>query len=201
MKRCISILIALLLPIFSHAGDWKTYPYSDPNSEIVFPKDEGAHALLKGGLEWWYVVINAVGETTGDKYSILVTHFNNQFRFFTVTNVTKKTHKSGTTMGLLNSKQGSLDVKQYTVYGTDYMRCKQDLSGNLIPFEYEFETNHSDMHIKGDLRSLKPPMMEGVTGYVPIGSSGYSWYYSLTRLDLNAVLTYGGITENISGLG
>ena len=201
MKRYIIILIAFLfLPIFSHAADWKTYPYTDPNSKIVFPNDEGSHAPLKG-LEWWYVVINAVGVTTGNKYSILVTHFNNQFRFFTVTDVTQKTHKSGTTVGVIDSKKGSLDVKQYTVYGTDYMRCKKGPDGSLVPFEYEFETNHSDMHIKGELKSLKPPMLEGVTGYVPIGSSGYSWYYSLTRLQVNAVLTYEGITENISGLG
>ncbi len=203
MKKCALVLFALLfLPLFSQASDWKTYPYTDPNSKIVFPKDEGSHSIIfPTGLEWWYVVIHAVGETTGDKYSILVTHFNNQFRFFTVTNVTQKTHLSGTTLGLVNSKAGYLDVTQVTQYGTDFMRCKKDQSGNLVPFEYEFETNHSDMHIKGELVSLKPPMLVGGTGYVPIGSSGYSWYYSLTRLQLNAVLTYGGITENISGLG
>jgi predicted secreted hydrolase len=201
MKRCFSILFILfLIPIFSYASDWKTYPYQDPNSKIVFPQDEGFHRPIMG-LEWWYVVIHAVGETTGDKYSILVTHFNNQFRFFTVTNVTQKTHLSGTTIGLLNSKFGYLDLTQTTPYGTDYMRSKKGADGNLIPFEYEFETNHSDMHIKAELKSLKPPMMVGGTGYVPIGSSGYSWYYSMTRMDVNAVLTYDGITENIKGLG
>jgi predicted secreted hydrolase len=203
MKRFSFVLISLLLlPIFSHASDWKAYPYTDPNSKIVFPNDEGAHGIIfPKGLEWWYVVIHAVGETTGDKYSILVTHFNNQFRFFTVTNVTQKTHKSGTVMGILNSKQGSLDLKHITQYGTDYMRSKKDPNGNLVPFEYEFETNHSDMHIKAELKSLKPPLLVGESGYVPIGSSGYSWYYSLTRLEVNAVLTYEGITEKISGLG
>jgi predicted secreted hydrolase len=202
MKKWIYIFITLLffLPFTSHAADWKTYPYNNPDSKIVFPDDEGSHAPVLG-LEWWYVVIHAVGETTGDKYSILVTHFSNQFRFFTVTNVTQQTHKSGTTLGLLNSKHGSLNVKQTTQYGTDYMRTRKDSGGNLIPFEYEFETNHSDMHIKGQLKSLKPPMMVGGDGYVPIGSSGNSWYYSLTRLDVDAVLTYNGITERITGLG
>lgn len=202
MKKWISIFITLMffLPFTTQAADWKTYPYNDPASKIVLPDDEGSHAPVLG-LEWWYVVIHATGETTGDKYSILVTHFSNQFRFFTVTNVTQQTHKSGTTMGLLNSKHGSLNVKQTTQYGTDYMRTRKDSGGNLIPFEYEFETNHSDMHVKGQLKSLKPPMMVGGTGYVPIGSSGNSWYYSLTRLDVDAVLTYNGITERITGLG
>lgn len=201
MKNCIFILIALFfLPVLSHANDWKAYPYNNPDSKIVLPDDEGSHAPLLG-LEWWYVVIHAVGETTGDKYSILVTHFNNEFRFFTVTNVTQQTHKSGTTLGVLNSKHGSLDIKQITQYGTDYMRNKKDSNGNLVPFEYEFETNHSDMHIKGELKSLKPPMMIGGDGYVPIGSSGNSWYYSLSRLEVDAVLTYEGTTERITGLG
>ncbi len=201
MKKCVFILIALFfLPVLSHATDWKRYPYNNPDSKIVFPVDEGSHAPVLG-LEWWYVVIHAVGETTGDKYSILVTHFNNRFRFFTVTNITQQTHKSGTTLGILNSKHGSLDIKHITQYGTDCMRSKKDSSGNLVPFEYEIETNHSDMHIKGELKSLKPPMIVGGDGYVPIGSSGNSWYYSLSRLQADAVLTYNGITERITGLG
>ena len=82
--RNVIIIGLLITPFVSYADDWKTYPYSDPHSKIVLPKDEGAHQPLLG-LEWWYVVIHAVGETTGNKYSILVTHFNNEFRFFTVT--------------------------------------------------------------------------------------------------------------------
>ena len=155
MRKCslVIIIVWLFLPLFSSASDWKKYPYSHPDSEIVFPRDEGNHSIIfPAGLEWWYVVVHAVGETTGNKYSILVTHFNNEIRFFTVTNVTKKTHKSGTTAGALLSKRGSLDLKHFTPYGTDYMRSKKDRSGNLIPFEYELETNHSDMHIKAELK-------------------------------------------------
>lgn len=135
MKRFSFILIIALLifPLFSHAADWKIYPYANPDSEVVFPQDEGNHSIIfPAGLEWWYVVLHAVGETTGDKYSILVTHFNNEVRFFTVTNVTKKTHKSGTTAGILISQRGSLDLKHVTPYGTDYMRNKKDRKGNLV---------------------------------------------------------------------
>ena len=41
------------------------------------------------------------------------------------------------------------------------MRCKKDSAGILIPFEYEMETHHSDMHLQAELNAIKPPMMVG----------------------------------------
>ena len=214
IKRFCCIFIALLfLPCFSQASSWKTYPYQDPKSAIVFPTDEGSHLttgnLSNTNLEWWYFVIHAVGQTTGDKYAIVVDSVNNGGRFFTITNLTKNTHASATWPGTLSSPAGSLNLQHTTNWGTDYMRNKKDASGNLIPFEYEFETKGGPlplfgglaMNIKGSLVSQKPPMMAGGTGYVSIGYAGESWYYSLTRLTVNAVLTFNGTTENITGQG
>ncbi len=213
IKRFCCIFIALLLlPCFSQASNWKTYPYQDPHSAIVFPTDEGSHLttgnLANTNLEWWYFVIHAVGQTTGDKYAIVVDSVNNGGRFFTITDLTKNTHASATYPGTITSATGSLNLTHTTLWGTDYMRTKKDSSGNLVPFEYEFETKggsylpiSNTMNIKGTLVSLKPPMMAGGNGYVSIGYAGESWYYSLTRLTVNAVLTFNGTTENITGQG
>lgn len=182
----------------SQIKSWKKYPYHQSGSKIHFPKDEGKHSMFPN-LEWWYTVIHATGETTGEHYSILVTHFNNRFRFFTVTNLERKQHISGTTQGKLESKKGYLDLKHKTKYGTDIFRSKKDLNGELIPFEYEIKTHHDKMKLEVSLSALKRPLMVGGQGYMPVGKSGKTWYYSLTRLQALGKLTINGFTENIKG--
>ncbi|MDZ4677950.1 MAG: lipocalin-like domain-containing protein [Oligoflexia bacterium] len=180
-------------------SDWKKYPYYPVQSKIEFPKDEGRHKW-NSALEWWYVVMHVTGETTGNEYSVLVTHFSNGYRFFDVTNITNKTHVSGTTKGKWNAHEGFLDVTQITPYGADTMRTKRDEKGQLIPFEYEMHTHHSEMELRAEVKALKAPFMVGGDGLVQIGTSGWSWYYSQTRMEARGVLTYKGITESISGI-
>ncbi len=202
-SRAGSVLLAVGLVGVSSAvagADWRAYPHTDPASEIRFPEDEGSHAPLLG-LEWWYVVIHAQGLESGDEYAILVTHFNNEARFFTVANVTRGIHRSGTTLGVLRAEKGFLDLTQTTPYGTDILRTQRDPEGRLIPFAYQLETHHPDMQLRAELEASKKPAFPGRTGYVPIGSSGHSWYYSLPRLEVSAVLTFEGRTEPIRGLG
>lgn len=170
-----------------------------PGSVIRFPQDEGTHHTIKG-LEWWYVVVHATGKVTGDRYSILVSHFNNQARFFNVTNITQKTHVTGSTFGYLKSKEGYLDLTHHTPHGTDFLRNSRQEDGTLIPFHYEMQTHYKGLKLNAKLFSLKPPMLVGGSGYGPVGSSGNTWYYSLTRMPLQGELEYLGITEPIEGL-
>lgn len=196
--KIIFIFIFSLKTIYANEY-WKKYPYHQKNSKIYFPQDEGRHDSFPN-LEWWYTVIHAKGEITKDRYAILVTHFNNRFRFFTVANLDRKTHLSATALGKLEAKRGYLDLKHTTKYGTDIFRNRKGINGRLIPFEYEIKTHHSRMNIDLNLRSLKKPLMVGETGYTSIGSSGNSYYYSLTRLDVHGELTIDGFSEKINGL-
>jgi len=180
------------------SSNWKNYPYQDPKSVIRFPEDEGRHTKLVV-LEWWYTVIHARGESTGERYSILVTHFNNLFRFFNITNIDRKTHVSGTALGPLDSKIGSLDLRHKTQYGTDIYRSRKDETGNLVPFEYEMKTHHDRMGLDVTLKALKKPMMVAGDGYTSVGSSGHTWYYSLTRLEVVGTLEFEGHVEKITG--
>ena len=199
MKITLFVLISLFF-LKAYAGqDWKNYPYHENGSKIFFPKDEGRHTMFPN-LEWWYSVIHAQGEITGERYSILVTHFNNRFRFFTVTNLDRKSHISGTTMGKLIAKKGYLDLKHKTKYGTDIFRSVKSSKGELIPFEYEIKTHHDQMELDIILKAQKKPLMVAGDGYTSVGSSGKSWYYSLTRLEAIGKLTVNGFTENIKGL-
>ena len=179
---------------------WKFYPYKDPGSQIVFPKDEGRHIGVPN-MEWWYSVMHLRGETSGDRYAVLVTHFNNQIRLFTVTNLDKKVHTSGATMGLLNSSFGRLDLTHRTKYGKDIFRTKKDEKGKLIPFEYEIQTHHDKMNLSVQLKSQKRPMMVAGDGYIAVGTSGHTWYYSLTNLAVSGVLEHQGLKEKVTGIG
>jgi len=194
MKLLICILLMMVIVGPLEGAAWKKYPYNEPGSSITFPQDEGRHRGV-ANLEWWYVVLHAKGQITGHEYSILVTHFNNTFRFFTITDLTDKTHESGTTRGKLKAHAKYMDVNQFTDYGHDYFRVKKDDRGALIPFEYEIETHHDSMYLKADFVALRPPMMVMKNGHFKIGKSGQTFYYSLTRLQARGVLTYHGITE------
>ncbi len=174
-------------------------PATLEGGQITLPRDEGRHSPLPE-LEWWYVVYHVKGEITGNSYSILVTHFNNFFRFFTVSNISEKKHYSGTTLGSLKAQKNYLDLEQHTPYGIDVFKNKKDSSGALLPYQYFMETNHNTMHLSASLKALKPPMPAAGLGYIPVGSSGMSWYYSLTRLQVSGSLTIEGLSEPISGI-
>lgn len=198
--RVAFVFICLLFIGLVSAGElaWKKYPYQDPASTIRFPHDEGSHKMIPN-LEWWYTVIHATSEDSGERYSILVTHFNNQVRFFTVTNLDRKVHISGTAVGQLKSAEGFLDLKHKTKHGTDIYRSRKDGSGKLIPFEYEIKTHYDRMNLDVTLSAIKKPLMVVGDGYIDIGSSGHSWYYSLTRLDVFGTIELDGRKEKIKG--
>lgn len=195
----LSFIFICLFSFTTYAHQhWKQYPYQDPNSSIRFPEDEGTHNIVKG-LEWWYVVIHAQGKISKDQYSILVSHFNNQTRFFNVTNLTKKSHVIGSTFGVLKSQKGYLDLSHKTPHGVDILRTKKNSQGELIPFQYEMKTHFKDMRLEAEFSPIKKPAMIGLDGYGPVGSSGKTWYYSYTRMEIRGKLTLNGLTESIDG--
>lgn len=196
------IIFIFIFTITSYAQTWKNYPYQLAGSDIVFPQDEGKHKLFpKFNLEWWYLVVHGKGLITGDNYSILVSHFNNRIRFFTITNIDKKTHASASAFGKLQNSTEYLDLRHTINNKTDHFRIKKDMDNKLVPFQYEVKTHGKDMQIDLDLDAIKPPLLINGTGYGPVGSSGFTWYYSLSRLNINGKIEYKGIKEPIEGIG
>jgi predicted secreted hydrolase len=198
MKKLFIITLVFLSSTIG-AQEWKQYPYQNPNSNILFPDDEGIH-YDSGGLEWWYVVMHVRGMVSGNKYSILVTHFNNLVRFFTITNISTKEHESGTSYGPIVASNKYLNVKQITPHGIDYMRTQKKDNGDLIPFEYELKTHYETMSLKAKIKSKKLPLMVGGDGFVDVGSSGQSYYYSLTQMKASGTLEFKGKKESFIGI-
>jgi predicted secreted hydrolase len=202
MKKLLITALLLTLSLSAFASTWKHYPYQVAGSDIVFPRDEGKHKNFpKFNLEWWYMVVHAKGVTTGENYSILVSHFNNRIRFFTISNSDQKTHQSDSQIGSLSNSKDHLNLTHKINGKVDHFRSKKDTQGKLIPFEYEVKTHGKNMEIDFDLVSQKPPLLINGTGYGPIGSSGFTWYYSLTRLGVKGRIKYKGINEEIVGTG
>lgn len=187
----VILFILLIISFTVSAGSWKKYPYQAEGTDIVFPKDEGSHKP-QIGLEWWYYVIHAKGMLSGDRYSILVSHFNNHIRFFSITNVDTGEHENSSELGWLSSKKKKLDLTHKTKHGKDTLKT-------VAPFEYSANVFGKEIELDANMISTKIPLMVTGTGYVPVGSSGHSWYYSNTRLNTEGTLKFKGITEPFIG--
>lgn len=207
LKKILYIfLVSNLSIIFIQAQDWKTYPYHQEGSDIYFPKDEGWHpdALM----EWWYTNAHATGTITGNKYSIMLSYFYYpQFLFsgLRIFNISNDTRNQFYTQTLLcdysNLALDHLNLKTVpSKTGKEGWITVQDSLGELKPFEYKIsaESQFGSINMKYD--AVKRPLEIAETGFLYQGTSGYSYYYSQTMLNLSGTLTLDGITEPITGI-
>jgi predicted secreted hydrolase len=76
---------------------------------------------------------------------------------------------------------------------------------DLLPFEYTLlvsgtsQQDSQPMKLAVDMNCLKKPLIVGGDGIVSYGDYGYSYYYSLTRLDVVGLITLNEITEEVNG--
>ena len=205
-KKCLlTSLLFCLTVIFIPAQDWKTYPYHQEGTSIFFPRDEGWHS--NASMEWWYTNANVTGAITGNKYSIMVAYFyypqflSDGIRIF---NIANDTHNQFYTQTLFcnynNLATDHLNIKAYPLgsMGEEWITL-QDSLGKLKPFEYRISTVSQFGSINAKYDAAKRPLMIDETGFLYQGTSGYSYYYSLTKLNLTGTLKLNDITEPITG--
>jgi len=208
IHRCLLTVTSLLAFAFcTHAQDWKTYPYQQQGSVLTFPDDEGYHPGEV--VEWWYTNAHVTGDSSGKKYSFMLTYFYyplfgfSGFRIFNISN-----DSDG---GFYQETQPC----QYPTLSQDHLEIKatvgllgltqekwetlKDTGGNLIPFQYHIEAASGDGAIDVSYNTLKRPLMVGETGFLYQGITGYTYYYSQTKLEVSGTLTLQGITEPVSG--
>lgn len=170
----------------------REYPYHLSGTTITFPQDEGAHPGISA-LEWWYTVMHVKGKTTGHEYSILITHFSNEFRFFNITDLTADKLISATTQGKVKSKIGELNLSQETPYGLDTWVTTK-------PFEYDLFTHGEKTELQTHLTVIKEPLRVAKHGISMVGSSGITWYYSFTRMEASGKIKFENTEEEFSGI-
>jgi predicted secreted hydrolase len=160
------------------------------NGILTFPEDEGRHEDAK--TEWWYFNCHVVSND-GGYYGIMVSYTVDNLLYMVISDINRKTcnptiiRKSN----VIYSKQ-KLDLK----YGSNWWK---QVEGE--PFTYEMHNHYKEIGLDFHLKSLKPPLILGEKGKVPMGKGGYSYWYALTRLDVSGELTLGDEKKSIYGTG
>lgn len=204
----LTIIITLFLcshTLFSQ--DWKVYPYSPPASLLSFPEDEGRHPAEP--VEWWYTTGHLTGETSGRSISYMLSYFYspyNIFDGFRILNIsdddsglflsdTKPLNYSTLSTDSLNIVAGIYPT------GTEYWQNSTDGNGYAIPFRYKLSAETTDASIILEYDATKRPLILADSGLLDQGPAAYTYYYSLTGNDVTGIITFNGITENVTGSG
>ncbi len=203
------IYLTILLSVYhsTNAQSWKIYPYSPQGSLIEFPRDEGYHP--SESVEWWYANGHFTGEISGHQYSFMVSYFHRPafifdgFRIFQLTDETTGVSYSQT----LPCNYPVLAVDSLHIYASfisgnpsEEWVNQVDSYGNMLPFEYELNASMSNAAINFKCSSNKPPLIINDNGLLNLGETNYSYYYSLTDLNLSGNLELDGQKEKISGI-
>ena len=200
---------------------WDRFPYHRAGSALVFPRDEGWHQLLPGGIanpalsdmEWVYVNahLREVGGE-GRTFVVFAAYFTQHLRFLVIREFDRDGRfvfcYSGSAWGVLRASDERLDLSFSHAAGTDRWVTVLGDDGELIPFRSRLSASDDagEFSLELDLENMKRPYEAGGVGYLPFGARGNFYYYSLTRLRVTGSLnltTRGGRREscNVEGIG
>lgn len=201
--------------------DWTTFPYHRPGSALSFPRDEGWHRLLPGGLanpsfdEMEWVYLNAHLEEQGGagrRFVAFAAYFTQGLRFLVVRSFDAEDRAlashTGTAWGLLRPSAERLDLSFRHGGGEDTWQGLEDAGGTPRPFASRLQAvdDAGAFGVDLTLESTKAPYEAGGRGHLPFGRRGAFSYYSLTRLTADGELTFhhpDGATEvvPVRGIG
>jgi predicted secreted hydrolase len=160
------------------------------NGILTFPEDEGRHEDAK--TEWWYFNCHVVSSSDGCCYGIMVSYTLDNIHII-ISDINRKTYNP-TVIPDSNIKYSKhkIDLKS----GSNWWRQVEN-----EPFTYKMHCEHGEMELDLHMKSLKPPLILGDNGRVPMGKGGYSYWYALTRLDVSGELTLGDEKKSVHGTG
>jgi predicted secreted hydrolase len=169
--------------------DWEQYPYKV--GKLRFPEDEGKHD--KEPREWWYINLHLVNETTYDKYDVMLSYFPEQiklipsFRVLVITDEQEKHYlpPKKQYMGSLTISNKKQDIRFKKFFNRDrWYELERDYA-----FQYSVKVDAGKYGLNLRVRSTKPPLPVNGDGYIgEIGDGGYTYYYSLTNLNVVGIL-------------
>jgi predicted secreted hydrolase len=173
-------------------------PVPEPAREaprpVVLPDDDAPHDVLS---EWWYYTGHLQTES-GKRYGFELVFFQavrgrnpvGYAAHFAVTDHQRRSfsydERVGTTLRLQGDGEYRLELGGWRMGGEgDEHYLLADGGGYSIDLE---------------LRSVKPPALHGGIGWISFGPVGDSYYYSRTRMEVEGTITYGGVSERVTGL-
>ena len=205
-KYTLVTLLSFVILSATMAQEWKTYPYHPEGSVIYFPTDEGVHPGEPS--EWWYTIAHVTGETTGIKYTFMLTYFSypytsfDGFRIFNLSNEDEDIFYQETlpvNYDLL--AEDSLHIIAQPTMGPqeEWVNKTNPITGEMLPFQYNIHAQQQNGAINIELDAFKSPLILGDSGLFNQGVENYTYYYSQTGLNVSGEITFDTITENITG--
>ncbi len=196
--------------------EWRSYPYEPEGTSIRFPRDEGAHYVTdyEVTMEWWYTIFHLT-DGRGHQFSIMTTFFMPQagaaFRPFNFIDAQSMVRRDGGEWGTLEASEQLLDLVYHSETQGEpdsFLRVKRDASGTPVPFYYHERVFWQDPEGSGrtqsldlQMEALRAPLIVGGDGYVTIGTSGESYYYSLTDMKVTGTIEMDGEQWEVEGMG
>lgn len=160
MKRLIFVLTVLLfLPLFSHASDWKAYPFMDPNKIVLLAKDgvvqpgsyhqryrRAEFSANKPFFQWWYFTVKD--------------HKNNRYFAFDYSMsdaVKDPTNEGSYVLFAMVDKQSGRNFQKYERYPLENFKAEKDFdvtfrNNNNVDFEIKV-IDDDTYHVRGKMRN------------------------------------------------
>ena len=207
LRKVIYLIILVSFTQIVFTQSWKSYPYTREGSLIEFPRDEGYHP--SESVEWWYANGHFTGNISGHRYSFMVSYFYRPayifdgFRIFQITDETDgKTYSETLPCNYPVLAIDSLHLVASFISGniSEEWVNQVDSDRNMLPFQYQLNAEMSNASLSIQCSANKPPLILNDNGLLDLGATNYSYYYSITDLDLTGNIEFDGIKEKISGL-
>jgi len=185
------MVLILLMPTLLACGKEATYG----PAQVRFPEDEGVHPESK--VEWWYLNA-AVSDDEGHQYTAMLAYFNPSLRIISIADLDAEVfyHEVPTIAELMAAKpdyaKEKLDL-QWDDYDRWY-RTDED------SYRYGLQSKGDSIGFTFDLAQDKDPLMVGGDGLIE-WVEGSTYYYSLTRLEVDGQIEIEGKTIEVEGIG
>jgi predicted secreted hydrolase len=183
-------LFALALSLALNAGcggEAESLPYGPP--QVQLPEDEGAHP--EAGVEWWYLN-SLLTDAEGRQYGAMAAYFNAGLKIVSISDLEGGHFYPEVTFGIPDYAEGPLDLR----WGSEDRWHRTDAD----PLSYSLEAHGGNVSLSLGLVSEKPPLLVGGDGLIEWTDSS-SYYYSLTRLDVEGRIELAGRDTDVSGIG
>jgi len=183
----VALVFSLVLSIGCGSEEVKAPLYGPP--QVHLPQDEGAHPEF--GVEWWYLN-SFLTDSVGREYTAMLAYFNTGLKILSISDVEAERFYPEASFSIPDYAEGILDLR----WGTTDRWYRTD-PGSL---SYRLEANGTEIGLDLDLSSEKPPLLVGGDGLIE-WTDGSSYYYSLTRLQVEGQIELAGRTIDVEGIG
>jgi len=189
----LTLVIVLILLVPTLLGCGEKAPYGP--ARVHFPEDEGAHP--DSAMEWWY--LNAtVSDNAGHQYTAMLAYFHPTLKIISIADLDAEVfyHEVPTISELMVAKpdyaEGKLDLK-WDAYDRWY-RTDDD------SYQYSLRARGDTIGFSFDLAQEKEPLTVGGDGLIE-WTEGSTYYYSLTRLQVDGQIEIEGKSIEVQGIG